>query len=110
MKIEYSSNKLRKQLSTASEMKKGFGTNAKRLSNRLDDIIASPNLLILKQIPAANCHALVGDKEGQWAVTVTGNFRLIFSIANDPVPKKEDGTINLELVTELSLLEITDYH
>lgn len=42
MKISYSTNKLKKQMSSASEIKKAFGVNAKRVQSRLDDITASP--------------------------------------------------------------------
>jgi plasmid maintenance system killer protein len=110
MEIHYKKNKLKKQLSNASEIKKAFGVNAKRVSARLDDIISSPNLAVLMQIPAANCHPLTGDRKGEWAVDISANFRLIFELANDPIPKKDDESINHILVTEICIIETTDYH
>ena len=110
MKIEYRKNKLKKQLSNASEIKKAFGANAKRVSARLDDIVASPNLSVLIQIPAANCHLLTLNRKGEWALDISGNYRMIFEIANNPIPETEDGSINVLLVTEICILEIVDYH
>ena len=110
MKIEYRKNKLKKQLSNASECKKAFGVNAKRVISRLDDIIASPNLALLIQIPAANCHSLSGDRKGEWAVDISGNYRLIFEITHNPIPETEDGSINTLLVTDICILGIVDYH
>jgi plasmid maintenance system killer protein len=110
MEIDYKKNKLRKQCSEASEIKKAFGTNAKRLSSRLDEITSSPNLAVLMQIPAAHCHSLVGNKAGQWAVDVSANFRLIFEISDDPVPIREDGSIDTALVTKVNIIELEDYH
>ncbi len=110
MKIEYRNNKLKKQLSSASEIKKAFGVNAKRVASRLDDIKASPNLAVLIQIPAANCHSLSGERKGEWAVDISGNYRLIFEIWHDPVPKTEDNSIITLLVTDICIIEITDYH
>lgn len=110
MKISYKKNKLEKQLSSASEIKKNFGVHAKRLSSRLDDIVSSPTLAVLKQIPAANCHSLSGGRAGQWAVDVSGNFRLIFEIDEDPIPKMEDGSIDASAVTNICIVEIVDYH
>jgi len=110
MKIEYKKNKLEKQLSIASEIKKTFGVNAKRVASRLDDIISSPNLKVLIQIPAANCHPLSGDRKGEWALDISANYRLIFEIAHNPVPRTEDGSINTLLVTDICILEIVDYH
>lgn len=110
MKIEYKRNKLKKQLSNASEIKKNFGVNAKRLSSRLDDIESSPTLAVLIQIPATNCHPLTGDRNGEWAVDVSGNFRLVFEIDHDPIPKTVDGGIDVQTVTNICILEIGDYH
>lgn len=110
MEIEYSSNKLKKQLSNASEIKKAFGVNAKRVTARMDDIKASPNLAVLMQLSAANCHPLSGNKKGEWAVNISANHRLIFEIANDPIPTKEDNNIDTIKVTDIRILETTDYH
>ena len=110
MKIDYKKNKLKKQLSDASEIKKAFGVNAKRVSSRLDDITASPNLLVLMQIASANCHPLSGDRIGEWALDISGNFRLIFEIADNPLPKTPGGSIDTLLVKSICILEIIDYH
>ena len=110
MNIEYRKNKLKKQLSNASAIKKAFGVNAKRIASRLDDIIASPNLAVLIQIPAANCHSLTAERSGEWALDISGNYRLTFGITHNPIPKNEDGSINIHLVTDICILEIVDYH
>ncbi|MGO3183803.1 MAG: type II toxin-antitoxin system RelE/ParE family toxin [Aequorivita sp.] len=110
MDIEYKRNKLRKQFSNASEIKRHFGTNAKRISSRIDDIIAASNLRILAQIPAANCHSLTGNRKGQWAMNVSPNHRLIFEIPNNVTPLTENDLIEMELVTKICIVEIVDYH
>jgi len=110
MEISFQTNKLKKQLSNASEIKRAFGVNAKRVATRMDDITSSPNLAVLIQIPAADCHLLTGDRKGEWAVSISGNFRMIFRIAQDPIPITEDGSINTTLVTDICILEIVDYH
>jgi plasmid maintenance system killer protein len=110
MVIDYRKNKLKKQLSGASEIKRAFGVIANRVSQRMAEIGDSPSLAVLMKIPAANCHPLTADRKGEWAVDVSGNFRLIFEIDDDPFPIKEDGSINTELVTKICIIEITDYH
>lgn len=110
MQVTYQKNKLQKQLSSASEIKKNFGVNAKRVANRMDEIAASPNLAILMQIPAANCHSLTGDRNGEWALDISKNFRLIFEIANEPIPKTDNGSIDTIMVTDIRVLEVGDYH
>jgi plasmid maintenance system killer protein len=110
MKIDYNNNKLKKQLSSATEIKKHFGVNAKKVSARLSDIEASPNLAVLVQIPAANCHQLTGNRKGEWALNISPNHRMIFEIGHDPLPLKEDGSIHTILVTDILITGTEDYH
>lgn len=111
MNIDYKTNKLRKQLSNLSEIKKHFGANAKRVNQRMEDITASNNLQVLCSIPQANCHPLTGDRAGEWAVDVSANYRLIFTIDHDPVPVKEDGSVNRIMVTDIQIIAAQeDYH
>ena len=110
MEIDYKKNKLKRQLSQASEIKKNFGVNAKRIAMRLEEIESSPTLAVLMQIPAANCHLLSGSRQGQWAVDLSGNFRLIFELDHDPIPKRNDGSIDARLITKVCIIEIVDYH
>ena len=110
MNIRYQKNRLKKKLSSASEIKRNFGINAKRVSSRLDDLNASPNLFVLIQIPAANCHKLSGDRAGEWALNISANHRMIFEIDHNPLPKNEDGSIDTQAVTDICVTEIVDYH
>jgi proteic killer suppression protein len=51
--------------------------HAKRLAiqlNVLDDAVGVEDM----QWPGWQCHALSGDLEGHWAVSVSGNWRLTF--------------------------------
>jgi plasmid maintenance system killer protein len=109
MEIEYDSNNLRKKLSSATEIKKAYGTMAQKISQRLAEIRASPNLSVLMTIPAANCHALI-NRNGDWALSISGNYRLIFKIANNPIPKKEDDGIDTIKVTDIIIMGTEDYH
>lgn len=110
MEICYGNNKIKKQLSSATEMKKAFGANATRVSIRLDEIRASPNLKILMQIPAANCHQLSGNRKNEWAVDISRNHRLIFEIWQDPVPKTENNEVDTIRVTDIQITKTEDYH
>ena len=48
--------------------------NIIKLSNSIDD---------LKKLLGLRCHQLAGDRAGQWAVNLTGFYRLIFSLEGD---------------------------
>lgn len=111
MNIRYKSNKLEKMLNTAVAIKKNFGTNAKRVAQRMDDITSSPNLEVLCSIPQANCHPLTGDRKNEWAVDISANHRLIFVIDHDPIPLTNEGSINRIEVTDVQIISAQeDYH
>ncbi len=111
MNIEFRTNKLKKQLSIPAEIKKAFGTNAKKVTQRMDDMQAASNLEILCKISAANCHPLTGDRNGEWAVDISANHRIIFTIDHEPIQMKEDGGINRILVTDIVITAAgEDYH
>src|SRR5690606_3175909 len=86
MDYSFSNNKLEKQFADATAMKKAFGIIAKKMSDRLDEIKSSPTLAVLRKIPAANCHRLSGKRNHQWAVDVSGNYRLVFELDHKPLP------------------------
>ena len=110
MEIEYSSNKLEKQLSDAKQIKIAFGVNAKRVAARMDDIRSSPNLKVLLQISSANCHQLSGNRKDQWSVNISANHRLVFEINNNPIPILEDNSIDTIKITDILIIETVDYH
>lgn len=58
---------------------------------------ASKNVEELVALPALHCHPLTGDRDGQWAVSLNGQVRLIFCFLDD-----EMKIIRIE--------EVTDYH
>lgn len=110
MNVTYRNNKIKKKLSNSSEINKAFGKMAKKVSQRMEEIRSAANLKVLQQLPAANCHPLSGDRNEHWAVDISGNFRLIFDLNHDPIPKTEDGDINAIIITDVTIIETTDYH
>ncbi|HEY8914963.1 MAG TPA: type II toxin-antitoxin system RelE/ParE family toxin [Chitinophaga sp.] len=52
----------------------------RRILSALDTI---KTLDPLRQIPGYKLHSLTGDLKGFWAVTVTGNYRIIFRFENE---------------------------
>jgi proteic killer suppression protein len=111
MNVEYKSNRLKKQLTDPKELKKSFGVNARRVSQRMDEIFAADNLEVLCSIPRANCHPLTGNMNEKWAVDISANHRIIFIIVNDPIPIKTDGGINKIEVTDIQIISAQeDYH
>lgn len=110
MNIDFKTNKLKKTLTNALEIQKAYGSMATKVSQRMAQLEAAPNLAVMISIAAANCHPLKGKRSGEWAVSISGNYRLIFEISQNPIPVKDDGSIDTILITDIRILETTDYH
>ncbi len=55
-------------------------------------------------------HQLRQDRDEQLAVRLTGKMRLVFEVANVPIPRLPDGGLDLSAVTEIEIIEVVDYH
>ena len=110
MEIFYGDNKIKKKLSSLIEINKAFGNNAKMVARRMTEIKNAPTLATILALPGPNCHPLSGDLKGEWAVNVSGNYRMIFELNHVPIPKKDDGSIDARQVLSIIILRVQDYH
>ena len=110
MKVRYGTRKLEKQLTDPKNLSKAYGALARKINQRLKELAAAENLSVMMTLPAARCHPLKGNFEGQWAVDVSGNYRLLFEPDHDPLPLNEDGGLNLRLITHIRITAVLDYH
>lgn len=86
-------------------------SGGKKFIQRVNEIIAVETLADLMRIPAAQCHALKGNREGECAVMLAGGRRLVFEPDGDPSAwKNEDGGIDPDNVSAVLLKEVVDYH
>lgn len=111
MKIEYKSNKLAKSVESPRAIKQNYGTRAKKVNQRLQELKAADNLDAIRLLPAANCHELTGKRKAEFALDISGNHRIIFTPDHDPIPQREDGSIDWTHVTSIKIIDIgEDYH
>lgn len=113
MEIEFRTKKLTKLANKFSKLQSQYGQNAKKIYLRLQQLEAADSLAIYEKLdPLARLHKLTGDRDGQYAVDVSGNCRLIFEIANNPIPRKEgEREVARDRVTKIKVLELSeDYH
>lgn len=67
---------------------------AKKYIQRVSLIKAAKNLDEVMSLPALRCHPLKGKRRGQYAVKLTGFYRLIFTV--------EKNHLNIALIEEVS--------
>lgn len=111
MDILFKTEKLREECNNQRLMERRYGPRgAKLLRQRLDELDAAETLADIAKLPGPRCHELKGDRQDQLAVSLEGGKRLIFEVANDPIPRKDDGGLDWAQVTAILILGVEDYH
>jgi toxin HigB-1 len=88
-------------------VKKLGDIGARKLHTRLADIAAASRVT---ELIAGNPHPLIGGRLGQFAVDLAGGWRLVFAPANEPLPRRDDASIDWSAVTIVCIEYIGDYH
>ncbi len=95
MQIQFKTNKLRKQYENAKEAEKAYEKKvARKYIERINIIQQAQNIDELKAISTLRCHALKGNRKGQWAINLTEFYRLIFTL--------KGGTMEIVRIDEIS--------
>ncbi len=98
MDIQFRTNKLEKAYLNSNDGVRLLGAERDRkFVQRIDLIGEARNIDELSILPGLHWHPLKGTRAGQFAVTLTGNFRLILTIVEDT-----PNTVCVE--------EVIDYH
>lgn len=103
------------------QLKKTFNSDKKltKIYNARMAGIIKLRLAILKNIqtltmvpitPPLRRHQLNGKRKGQYAIDLVQPYRLVFKPANNPIPYRQDGGIDTDRVTVITILEVVDYH
>ncbi|HHP7232524.1 MAG TPA: type II toxin-antitoxin system RelE/ParE family toxin [Xenococcaceae cyanobacterium] len=108
MEVTFKNTKLRKLCETRKEAQKKLGDKcARKLRSRLADLLAAETVA---ELVSGRPHPLRGNRAGQFALDLDGGKRLVFESANDPVPLREDDSIDWSRVTAIQIVFIGDYH
>jgi proteic killer suppression protein len=83
--------------------------SARKLRVRLDDLTACASLAVIAKLPG-RFHALTGDRKGQFALHLEGGNRLVVAPANNPLPQRPDGSLDLQKVTTIRVVFVGNYH
>lgn len=109
MNILYKHEDIKKVCLESREAKRLYdATIVRQLQKRLYQLTAFRSLADVGTL--FHLHELSGNRDGQLAVNLTGKYRLIFEPANQPLPKKKDGGLDRTRVTEITIIEVVNYH
>lgn len=111
VQISFANKKLAKLLGNQKEVLRTYGPdNGKRILLRLDQIAVSENLAILATLPQTRVHELVANRDEQISVDVKHPYHLLMKSDHDETPRKPDGGLDWNRITQVMILEITDTH
>jgi proteic killer suppression protein len=82
---------------------------ARKLKRRMAELNAAEVLADISHLPPPRLHELK-NRNGVFSVNLEHPKRLLFISANDPIPRKGDGGIDLHLVDEIEVIAIEDTH
>jgi proteic killer suppression protein len=78
LEIRFRKRKLQSQYECFKNASRAYGKRGGRNYILRINIISNQELDELKRLPVLRCHPLKGDRLGQWAINLTGFYRLIF--------------------------------
>lgn len=109
--IVFKSQKLAQIFNSKFDLKKKYGVKAARtIMIRMSVLKNARTLEIVPKTPPDRCHQLKGNRKGQFAVEIDKSRRLVFKPNHDRTPRLDDGSIALNGVTAIEILDVTDYH
>lgn len=111
MDIAFRNKTLKKIFNSEKELRKKFGLEKTRLIiRRMAVLRASPVLAEVPHTKPERRHELSGKRSDQFAVDLKHPYRLIFEPDHNPLPRKDDGGLDLTQITAIKILGVEDYH
>ena len=104
MEIEFKSKKLRKTCENYIKLcEKDGDKRARKIVQRINELIAASNLFDISMIPNARLHPLKQNRKGQLAVDIDHPYRMILEPANGDIQ-------DYQTITKVIIIEFIDYH
>ena len=83
MEISFKNNKLEKSFTDDNLLSKTYGSMAKKVKQRYEDLKLADNLFVISQYTAMRLQPYKGNRD-IWSVDIIKNWRILFTINQDP--------------------------
>lgn len=111
MEIGFRTRGLERIFSSEREIRRAYGdVMAGVIRRRITLLIRADSLTEVSTLPPERRHSLSGRRQGQYAIDLAHPYRLIFEPNHNPIPRREDGGVDTDLVTSITIIEVVDYH
>jgi len=111
MNITFRNENTARLFNSEKNLVRKFGAeNGRLIMLRMAVLSASPCLDDVPIQPPLRRHQLTGSKDEQFAVDLKHPRRLVFEPSLNPLPRKEDGGLDLKRITAILIVGVEDYH
>jgi len=111
MDISFKNRKLEKDLSDEKALIRRYGSEqAKKIQQRLFELLAAENLETLRTLPQVRAHELSGNRAGQISLDIKHPYRLLIKPDYENPPHKDDGGLDWKKITRIKVLKVEDTH
>lgn len=111
MKIAFRRRQLENTFNSQTALRVRYGEQmANAIGNRMAVLSSARTLSLVPSTKPERCHRLSGRRRHQFAVDLVHPYRLLFELADDPIPLRADGGIDKDAVTAITIIEVIDYH
>ena len=111
MDIAFAKRKLEKTFNSQKALQREYGVDmARAIAKRMAVLRHARHLGMVPASRPERRHRLEGRRAGQFAVDLVQPFRLVFEPNHEPLPRDEDGGLDIERVTAIKIIEVVDYH
>jgi proteic killer suppression protein len=110
LRVIFANERLKAELESDKAVRRQWGEPARRqLRTRLDDLSAADCLETMRTLPG-HVEELTGDRAGELSLRLPDGLRLLFEVADDPVPRKPDGGLDWRTVRSVRVMGVENYH
>lgn len=110
MEVFFASERLAKHMQSQQALRKAYGAeNATWIPRRLDNLRFASNLEQMLSLPG-ELHELKGERRGTLSIKLKHGYRLLIKPADEPLPLKADGGLDLRSVRSVVVIGVEDYH
>jgi proteic killer suppression protein len=111
MDIDFARPRLNKMFNSEKALKRAYGDRMVRtIAMRMAVLRRAQTLSMVPVTKPDRRHQLEGNRAGQYAVDLVHPKRLVFEPNHNPMPRKEDGGIDTDQVTAITIIEVVNYH
>lgn len=111
MEISFANRRLNRTFNSERELVRKYGKQiARTIMIRMTVLKGADNLSLVPMEKPTRRHQLSQDRDEDFAVDLVQPYRLVFALDHSPIPRLDDGGIDLGNVTAIQIQEVVDYH